>query len=305
MVPPTLVGRDGWDQKKTAENTKWNVMSPTICWQMPDLKLTCWVRQHVDEFRVQHACRSLCWKSKKISLKYRLKRNTRCGQTSLNHGCIARVRLCVQCLLTSLLYTRTHGYMDLLVTSCWWNCCCCCCLHSVVDVLMGVEPSCLQVSVECFCWYVFGENVCWILVGVLYAVLLRVPPCSGIKPSACCLLLLLGDAPGKAELRYHVKSQGSSAELLWQCCTSCAGVGSFCLCGGCAHVCIVVPILDRWLRPAGNRNMLCRSTWQFDICNGLRVDNMYNVVLIILYNIISYQFILYCIISYCYCISGL
>ena len=43
--------------------------------------------------------------------------------------------------------------------------------------------------------------------------LLKVTQCPGIKPSACCFLLLLGDAPGNL-LRYHVKSQGSSAELL-------------------------------------------------------------------------------------------
>ena len=49
---------------------------------------------------------------------------------------------------------------------------------------------------------------------VLYAVLLRVPQCSGIKPSACCLLLLLGDAPGKAELRYHVKVRDVSSTVV-------------------------------------------------------------------------------------------
>ena len=31
-------------------------------------------------------------------------------------------------------------------------------------------------------------GVCWML--------LRIPQCYGIKSSACCLLLLLGDAPG-------------------------------------------------------------------------------------------------------------
>ena len=46
-----------------------------------------------------------------------------------------------------------------------WNCWCC--SHWIVDIVLGVEPRCLQVSAECFCWNVFGENVCWILVSVV------------------------------------------------------------------------------------------------------------------------------------------
>ena len=75
---------------------------------------------------------------------------------------------------------------------------------------------CFCLWLKCCCSVAAFSAVCRVVPCVLYAVLLRVPQCSGIKPSACCLLLLLGDAPGKAELRYHVKSQGSSAELLWQ-----------------------------------------------------------------------------------------
>ena len=70
------------------------------------------------------------------------------------------VFLCVHCLLTQLC-TRAHSALAARVL---WNCCCC--IHSLVDVVLGVEPSCLQVSVECFCWDVFGENVCWVFVCV-------------------------------------------------------------------------------------------------------------------------------------------
>lgn len=70
------------------------------------------------------------------------------------------VCLCVHCLLTQLC-TRAHSALAARVL---WNCCCC--IHSLVDVVLGVEPSCLQVSVECFCWDVFGENVCWVFVCV-------------------------------------------------------------------------------------------------------------------------------------------
>ena len=87
-------------------------------------------------------------------------------------------------------------------------------LRSFVEAPPMFWNHCFCLWLKCCCSVAAFSVVCRVVPCVLYAVLLRVPQCSGIKPSACCLLLLLGDAPGKAELRYHVKSQGSSAELL-------------------------------------------------------------------------------------------